>query len=343
MHAMLSTRLTCDSAAPQRGVKQGMAGRTLPPTTRIFFSRRKSVWSRLVGTLALTLALAVTAFGIGTAVWLDQAKVPGSAATVAAPPPLPALAVEPAPLHDPLAADAAVPAPPSAPAAAAPALAHIEPLAGPAAPASPPSASQTAALEAPAPAPPPAAAPRHPYWVEYGVFVGPFYAKRLQQALTRNGLASVVVTTHGRHGKKLLRVRSAPLSALSDAREAAAKADHALHLAALIHSGLPEAGAPAPHYWVQFGAFRKRAQAARLQHRLAQAGLGTSLYAVRGTTGKPLFLVRSTPLTSHDAAVAIALRARPVAETPCLVGIASRHAAARRLARAPPRSVADSR
>jgi cell division protein FtsN len=319
-----------------------MAGRTLPPKSRIF-TRKKSVWSRLVGTLALTLALAVTAFGIGTAVWLDQTRAPGSAATVAAPP---ALSVEPAPAHDPLAADAAVPAPPPTPPIAAPALARIEPLAGPAPTAGPPAKPQSAALEPPPPAPAPAqaAAPRHPYWVEYGVFVGPRYAKRLQQALARDGLESVVVATHGSHGRKLLRVRSAPLGALADARAAAAKADRALHLAALIHSGQPEAGAPAPHYWVQFGAFRKEAQAARLQHRLATAaGLGTSVTAVRGTSGKPLFLVRSTPLATRDAAVAIAVRARPIAEVPCLVGLASGRLAARHAARAPPRSVADSR
>lgn len=327
-----------------------MARRTVPPTSRIF-SKKKSVWSRLFGTLALTFALAVAAIGIGTAIYLERPHAPARTASAEQNlTPLPAPAVVPAPEHDPRAAAAAIPAAAPPPGAAAPALALVEPQAGAPAPVKAPQV-KSAALEAPsapppsaraAPLPPPAAAPRGHYWVEYGAFVGPFYAKRLQQALTRNGVESVVVETHGRHGRKLLRVRSVPLAALAAARQAAEKANAALHLAALIHSGSPEAGAPARRYWVQFGAFSKPTQAARLQRRLAHAGLGTTVTSVRGTSGNALFLVRSTPLSTHQAAVAIALRARPLARTDCLVGTARSRAAPRHAARAPPRSVAAS-
>src|SRR5690242_7881928 len=140
--------------------------------------------------------------------------------------------------HDPMAASAAIPAPPS-----------IEPSAGAAAPTASPArraespehdaASSSATTVAP-PAPqvarlevtreplaravtlsPAATVKAHeaatspeanetPYWVEYAVYANARAAKRLQQALTDQGLKTVIVPTHTPNGRPLLRVRSAP-------------------------------------------------------------------------------------------------------------------------------------
>ena len=334
-----------------------MARRNLPPTQRIFI-RKRSAPARLAGTLILAMALGATVFGIGTGVYLNRPHA--QAGTAAGLPLLPAArpAAATTAEHDPLAAAAAVPNPaerqgaatPTRPAPEAAALAKIEPQAG--ASAEPAGQRQTAALEQPQPRPVAPAEPAEPaaplrgaaaahYWVEYGVFDGPAYAKRLQHALAERGLASVVVTSEG-HGRKLLRVRSTPLASLALARQAALTAHSALAIAPLIHHGRPGAGVAPAHYWVQFAAFRKPAPAARLQRRLARNGVGATVSSVRGKSGKPFYLVRSNPLATHAEAMATAARGRQLTSLEALVGMTPERAASHH-SRAAPRPVAASR
>jgi cell division protein FtsN len=343
---MLSPRLTRDKAAPQPG--GNMVRRELPPTSRIFLRKKRSAWSRLAGSAVLTLSLGVMAFGIGTAVYLDRSPTPHSApATGQTATALPLLIAPPAPPRDPLAANAAVLAPAPAPAPAT--LAKIEPEAGPSAPAQSaaplavPAPSKPLAAIPPAPpeAPPATTRPPAQYWVEYAVYRGTTYAERLQQALARKGLSAVIVKTHGRRGIALLRVRSLPTHDLAAARRTLQQAKTALRIAPLLHYGSPTA-APRNHYWVQFGAFRKVRQATVLRHRLARAGIVTTLRAVRGSDAKFFYLVRSEPLATHAMALAIAAQAQPVTRIASLIGVTPRSRQPG-LARAPPRHVADSR
>jgi cell division septation protein DedD len=312
-----------------------MVRRDLPPATRLF-SRKRSIGGRVAGSLALILAVAVLGFGIATALYLDQPsralmlRAPALAALLPKPPgPPPQLAALPPP--------AALPA--------------IEPQAGSSAP-SPTAAPEPADAAPPAPviaalpALPPVAAPpaiagrasRH-YWVEYGVFAGKTYARRLEQSLKGQGLPAVVVATHDPRGRRLLRVRSAPLANLAAARAAAAKAGEALHLAALIHSGSP-AAAPEPRYRVQFAAFAKARPAARLSRALRRRGITASVYVTRGIAGKPLFYVRSQRVRDHRQALALGARGRSLITGDFLVEEVpqTKHAA-----RAPPRPATDRR
>jgi cell division protein FtsN len=118
----------------------------------------------------------------------------------------------------------------------------------------------------------------------------------------------------------LLRVRSAPLADLAAAQEAADRAETALRITPLVHSGTPAIGPSEKRFWVQFGAFHEHGGAARVQRRLARIGVQASVSAVRGESGKSLFLVRSEPLTTHDAAVALAHWAEPAAGVIGFVG-----------------------
>lgn len=333
-----------------------MSRRSLPPSSRIF-TRKKSAWSRFLGSSLLTFSLAVTAFGLGTAVYLERG--PARAPQLA---PAPVAALPSPPFRDPVAAEAAVPsrpipaspaAPAAAPAPSAAALAAIEPMAGPAAAmAAPPRtaalapapAPETAALSAPSPSPhDKLRTPQRHYWVEYGAYVGASYARRLQQALAREGIRALVVTTHGLGGRRLLRVRSAPLPGFQAAREAAAQAGSALGIAPLVHRGDPAADAPGRRYWVQFGAFRRVAQAERLKRHLRRAGVASRVAFAKGTAGTRFYLVRSLPLASHAEAVALAAQGRPAARAAALIG-ETRHIAAHQPAiRAPPRPLAELR
>jgi cell division protein FtsN len=327
-----------------------MARRELPPTSRIFTRKRKWAWSRLTGSALLTAALLVMAFGIGTAVYLERPRAPGGPPATAAS--LPLTIAPAAPAHDPLAADAAVRAPAPAPPPAPATLAKLEPQAGPPTPAQPPqpvaAPAPPAATAAIAPPPRPEAAPapaprRVEYWVEYGVYRGPLYARRLQQTLARAGLPAVIVATHGRGGGLLLRVRSAPLDDLAAARQDESKARAALGIVPLLHRGSPATTRPEKRYWVQFGAFRKLRQAANLRRRLARVGVATTLSSTRGRAAKPFYLVRSKPLATHAMARALAARGEPVTEVASLIGVTPRAPRLPPPARAPPRPIADSR
>ena len=329
-----------------------MTRQELPPVTRLF-TKRRSVGARIAGALALTLAFGVVGLGIATAIYLEQPsrslilRAPAIASLLPTPQPDLATAGPPIP---------AVPEPPPA------ALPEIEPQAGTSAPSPSPS---LAAVEPPAAAPaapppslaalppspphdtvPPPRAGRGPsYWVEYGVFVGRTYARRLQQQLARQGLATVIAATHGRDGRKLLRVRSAPLHDLAAARAAMGTARHALHLAALLHRGSPEA-APEPRYRVQYAAFARPRPAARLTRELRRRGVAASVYAVRGTSGKTLYFVRSVRVRDRAQALALGARGRKLIQTDFLVEESPRHRTAPRPHRAPrppPRHIADSR
>lgn len=264
--------------------------------------------------------------------------------------------------HDPMAASAAIPAPPS-----------IEPRAGAAAPTSSaarsaepqheaaisspaivaPSAPQVARLEVtPEPsaaavtrspaatvdaheaATSPAATVTTPYWVEYGVYTNARAAKRLQQALSDQGLQTVIAPTHTPDGRPLLRVRSASELDYDAAKAASENVRQALKLSALVHRGMPgrdQDSAPAAvaqtvtpgangGYWVQFGAFPHRPQAERLREQLARGGVETAVSTMRGTSGRTLYWVRSLNLPDRDSALAVAGRGQEAGSTDFLVG-----------------------
>jgi cell division protein FtsN len=191
-------------------------------------------------------------------------------------------------------------------------------------------ARETPAVVAPPPEPE-AATPPARYWVEYGVYIGARSAKRLQQALAERGLDTVIVPTHRPDGRPLLRVRSSQPLDYGAAKAASAEVRRALKLSALIHRGSPlappsavarnlERPSVSRSYWVQFGAFPHRPQAVRLQEQLARGGVETAVWAMRGTSGRTLYRVRSLTLPDRDSAMAVATRAREAGNTDFLVG-----------------------
>jgi cell division protein FtsN len=274
--------------------------------------------------------------------------------------------------HDPMAASAAIPAPPSiepsagAPAPTASPARSAESPESDAATSSPvivtrPPAPQVARLEV-TPEPPshavtlspaatvdahetatsPTTSETIPYWVEYGVYTSARAAKRLQEALTNQGLKTVIVPTHTPDGRPLLRVRSAPDFDYGAAKAASETVRQALKLSALIHHGTPtreQDSAPAvvarastprasQGYWVQFGAFPHRPQAERLQEQLARGGVETVVSTMRGTSGRTLYWVRSLNLPDRDSALAVAGRGKEAGSTDFLVGQSIAHPAA---------------
>lgn len=292
----------------------------------------------------LALSLLVTVAGLGTAIYHERARglvaaTPRSlpSLALAAPadsPPAPASAIERAPSVVPAAAAAAMPA-------------AVEPSPSDVAPAEPPAAGSSTPVPPSAAGPlaalkPPPAAPAAPllsdgghYWVEYGVFVGEGYARRLQQALAAHGLASLIVETHAPGGRALRRVRSVALADYAEAREVAERAGRGLAIAPLVHRS---AGEPAPvpqppqalaltsaarggqRYWVQFGAFPRAEQAQHLKDALGGSGVDTAVSTTRAASGRLLFLVRSVLLPDRGSALALAYRGRQAANVDFLVG-----------------------
>ena len=319
---------------------------SLPSTPSRIFNRR-SRSSRIFSIALLTLSVFVTLAGLATAIYLEQprgssspapaspsATAPTSASIVAVSDAQETAVIGPAPggsQHDPMAAAAAMPTP-------AALESPTEPRVGSTTPHAEIVPTQTAMLEAPPALPTPAiTAPvpsvetTHRYWVEYGVFVGTRYAKRLQQALASQGLDATLVSTRAPDGRPLVRVRSAPMPDYAQARAAAQSARSALKISTLVHrvaapvpvavAAAPQLGpAPSRGYWVQFGAFPHRHQAARLQSELARSGLETVVSSMRGTSGKPLFYVRSAPLPDRGSAVAVASRGQEAAKVDFLIG-----------------------
>ncbi|HEX7970404.1 MAG TPA: SPOR domain-containing protein [Stellaceae bacterium] len=296
--------------------------------------------------------------GLATAIYLERlrdassspapaslsAMAPAGAPIVAVSDAHEAAMIGPAPdgsHHDPMAAAAAPPTP------TAVAELPAEPRAGSTTPHEETVPTQTAMLEAPPAlptpsiaAPVPSVAVTHRYWVEYGVFVGTRYAKRLQQALAAQGLDATLAPTRAPDGRPLVRVRSAPLPDYAQARAAAQSARSALKISTLVHrvaapapiavAATPQL-APAPDrgYWVQFGAFPHRHQAARLQSELARGGLETVVSSTRGTSGRTLFYVRSVGFADHQSAVAAAHRGQDAAKVDFLVGRSTARSASR--------------
>jgi cell division septation protein DedD len=338
-----------------------MAQRSLPLVPSRIFIRKPSLASRILSGSLLAPSLLVTLAGLGTAIYLERARdlaaaappapvaalrtetpdqaaapLPGAAvltrATREPPAPVDAAPAVPAVAESPAVVSPPVPAPPPA----------ESPVAGSSAPMAPAMARQVAALEAPPPAAAaalPAAATGH-YWVEYGVFVGERYARRLQQALADHGLAATVVASHAPDGRPLLRVRSAAMADYAGARAAAASAEQALGIGTLVHRSAGESPAPTPapviassgdqRYWVQFGAFPRPQQAERVKDVLQQSGIDTIVSTMRATSGRLFFLVRSVRLPDRDSALALAHRGRQAANVDVLVGrsLEQRHGAA---------------
>lgn len=352
---------------------KNMARRTDLSSTSRIFSRRPSRTSRIFSALLLTLSLLATLTGLGTAVYLERARDAETTAVatettspVAAAPIVPATAIAANTTHDPMAASAAIPAPPAIEpraGAATPTAAPTrdaespEQLAATSSPATvAPPASQVARLEVTAepparaltlspaatvdahePATPVAtatAATQSQYWVEYGVYTNARAAKRLQQALSDQGLNTVIAPTHTPDGRPLLRVRSAAELDYGTAKAASENVRQALKLSALVHRGTPardQDAAPAAvaqvstpsasqGYWVQFGAFPHRPQAERLQEQLARGGIETAVSTMHGTSGRILYWVRSLNLPDRDSALAVAGRGQDAGSTDFLVG-----------------------
>lgn len=260
-----------------------------------------------------------------------------ASAAIPAPPPAP-------PSIEPLAGPAA------ATAAPAQSVGSVERPGAASAPAVAPPAPQVARLEV-TPEPPARAVTQSPaapttltetreptnttstaqYWVEYGVYTNARAAKRLQQALADQGLDTVIARTHTPDGRPLLRVRSTSELDYGAAKMASDNAGRRLKLSALVHRGTPAAGeavaqGPAAKasasqgYWVQFGAFTHRPQAARLQEQLAKNGIETAVSTMRGTSGRTLYWVRSLNLPDRDSAMAIATRGQAAGNADFLVG-----------------------
>jgi cell division protein FtsN len=324
-----------------------MAQRSLSSVPSRIFTRKPSLAARILSASLLALSLLVTLAGLGTAIYLEHAP---DAVTVATQPAQPAALpvattsepVAPAPSAAAVttAAPASLVAPeaPSAvatsPAADAPRPADPPaepPSAGSSAPLSPSAPPQVAALEAPA-AMPPALAESGRYWVEYGVFVGERYAQRLQQRLADHGLAASLVATHAPGGRPLVRVRSVALADYVEAREVAERARQALGIGPLVHRSAGEPTRPPAtvpmtsstrgdqRYWVQFGAFPRAEQAARVKNALSDSGVDTIVATAHAASGRLLFLVRSVELADRDSALALAHRGQEAANVDFLVG-----------------------
>jgi cell division septation protein DedD len=310
-----------------------MVRRELPPTSRIFVKKRS--WpARLVGAALLGSAAAAAGLGLGAGLYLDPGSAPAPAPIASAASPDTPIEAPLPEARDPRRTAAArlkpAVAPPPLP---APALPALEPQSGPSTPPAPTApAPAVAALpppEAPAaaPAPPPSPAPRAAatraapgYWVEYGVFAGEHYARRLQQSLSAQGIRSIITRTHTPAGRPLWRVRSAGLSDLGAARAAAGAARQSLKLASLIHRHAPARAPKAERYWVEFGRFPARPEARRMQQKLAQHGIATTVTSMRDKSGKPLFSVRSSHLASRAGAGKLVRQARGVLEARIVIG-----------------------
>lgn len=314
---------------------------SLPSTSARIFSRKPSRTARVLSALLLTLSMLVTLAGISTAIYLERARdasvaprpaLASETPSASAVPILSAAMVATTDTHDPSAAAAAVRVESperqggtSSPPIAAPQTALLE--------VAPERAARATALPSPeattAAEPRDAAPAATQYWVEYGVFNGARAAKRLQQALADQGLETVIVPTHAPDGRPLLRVRSSLLLDHGAAKAASEHARQALKLSALVHrSAAPSAeavaSAAAPRvsqgYWVQFGAFPHRQQAARLQEQLARSGLETAVSPMRATSGRTLYRVRSLTVPDRDSALAVASRGQEAGNTEFLVG-----------------------
>jgi cell division protein FtsN len=316
-----------------------MAQHSLSSVPSRIFTRKPSLAARILSASLLALSLLVTLAGLGTAIYLEPAPDAVAVTPQAAQPA--ALPVarnsEPIPFV-PTAAPASPEAPPAVatpPAADAPRPADPPaepPSAGSSAPLSPSAPPQVAALEAPA-AMAPALGETGRYWVEYGVFVGERYAQRLQQRLADHGLAASLVATHAPDGRPLMRVRSVALADYVEAREVAERARQALGIGPLVHRSVGEptrtpATVPVTsstrgdqrYYWVQFGAFPRAEQAARVKNALSDSGVDTIVATAHAASGRLLFLVRSVELADRDSALALAHRGQQAANVDFLVG-----------------------
>lgn len=216
------------------------------------------------------------------------------------------------------------------------------PVAPAAAPASPSAASPTVkAVVPPKPAPQEAS---DVYWVEYGAYATPHYAKRLRQSLAKIGLETSLNYVPGRGGRHYYRVRSAATSDRAAARTAVAKARKALDIAPLLHhehrrpdaahavaaasvgaSPLLAQAVHDRHYWVQFGAFAVHRNAERLIARLRDHGIAASISPRRRESGRTLYFVRCAPLPDWESAGTVAEKAQAFLGTAVLIGRSVRY------------------
>jgi cell division septation protein DedD len=317
-----------------------MAQHSLSSVPSRIFTRKPSLAARILSASLLVLSLLVTLAGLGTAIYLERAPDAVAVTTQAAQPAALPVATnsEPVPFAPTAAptspvAPEAPPAVATSPAADAPRPADPSaepPSAGSSAPLSPSAPPQVAALEAPAAMP--ALGESGRYWVEYGVFVGERYAQRLQQKLADHGLAASLVATHAPDGRPLMRVRSVALADYVEAREVAERARQAIGIGPLVHRSAGEptrSPATVPvtsstrggqRYWVQFGAFPRAEQAARVKNALSDSGVDTIVATAHAASGRLLFLVRSVELADRDSAMALAHRGQQAANVDFLVG-----------------------
>lgn len=162
-----------------------------------------------------------------------------------------------------------------------------------------------------------AAAPR--YWVEFGAYTGSLYADRLKQSLDKLGVPATVTTAPGRHGRDYLRVRSAADTDRDAALAQLAKAQTALRISPLLHriattsAGAERVAKVAPasasgSHWVQFGAFRSRANAEQVLSKLRKNDVQVSVLERKSSGKESLYLVRTAGFSDRAEAEQVAQR-----------------------------------
>jgi cell division protein FtsN len=163
-----------------------------------------------------------------------------------------------------------------------------------------------------APADVASAAPR--YWVEFGAYDTAYYADRLKQSLGQLGIDAVIGVVAGKNGKTYLRVRTSGDSDRATAAAQLTKAQSALRIRPLLHRAAaaspatpraPEAQAKPTtkrEYWVQFGAFRERHNARTMVSQLRKKDIQASVFEIKNSDLKLLYLVRASGLSSYAQA-----------------------------------------
>jgi SPOR domain len=257
---------------------------------------RPSRFGGFLGSVLLLAVLIVLVLGVYGAVYLDEFRPAIQIAAIPSPPP----PAKPAPPPR----QAAVPVPPSA-------VAQVNPA-----------ASRSS---------PPGLAAKPGYWVEYGAYLGPHYAKLLVERLAALKIEAKITFAPGAGGLVYYRVRSFEAGTRDSAEADSHKAAMAIGIAPLVHrsgsaatteAALASRDAPNSdlRYWVQFAAYNLKGYAERMVDKLHQSSLDATLIERRHPDGRPLYLVRSLPLKTREEALGIAARGQNLVGSPVLIG-----------------------
>lgn len=181
--------------------------------------------------------------------------------------------------------------------------------------------------------PAPIEAAKPPYWVEYGAYDGPRYARQLVGRLAAAGISAEIKQVHGLGGRRYYSVRSTATADRANAEGNIRLAAARIGIAPLLHRGggaalaQPIAMKPLPDqpsasrtkYWVQFGAYNGTGYAIALRDRLSRAGV--NVFIVKRTLpGQAHYLVRSPSSLGRDEARSLAARGQSLLGIKPLVG-----------------------